>query len=102
MSGIIKQGQIWEVVTNSFITSRRHHKNKRRCFIEKGERIEIRYPYEWHFRTEDNEYYHCEPEVIINNAKLIGEIYDNVKFDNIAKLDEVLRLKLYKKVKNGR
>lgn len=91
-------GQIWEVTTDSFATTgEKDKKLGRRVLLHKGEKIEIRYAYEWHFRTEDNHYFHATPETIKNNARLYGVIWENVRFGNSAKLDDILRLRLYDK-----
>lgn len=97
---IITQGQIWEVVTENFLTSGNDDKHNRPTKLLKGEKIEIRYPYAWHFRTEDNFYLHAEPEMILQNCRLFGIIWDKVKFNNVAQLEEILRLRLYDSVSN--
>jgi len=95
----IEQGQIWEVMTNNFLTSGRHPETKhgRPVKIDNGEKIEIRYPYAWHFRTEDNFYFHASPEMITDNCKLIGIINEDIQWKNKAKLEEILRLELFNK-----
>ena len=95
----IKVGQIWEVTTGRFLTSGRNNKYHRPIVIGKGEKIEIRYPYEWHFRAEDNSYFHASEIMIFENCKLIGIITESVRFRNKATLEEIIRLDLYKKVK---
>lgn len=94
----ITQGQIWEVVTDGFLTSIDKSSYKRQIKLDKGEKIEIRYPYEWHFRTWDNHYLHAEVEVILANCKLIGTIIPHVKATNKANLEEILRLRLYDQI----
>lgn len=91
----ITQGQIWEVTTENFLTSGNNDKHKRPTKLLKGEKIEIRYPYAWHFRTEDNFYLHAEPEMILQNCKLFGIIWEKVEWQNKANLDEILKLGLY-------
>ena len=95
----VKVGHIFEVVTDSFLTSGESNKYKRPLKIKKGEKIEIRYPYQWHFRTEDNNYFHCEPKMILKNCKLFGVVMEEIRFQNKANLEEILRLKLYRKTK---
>ena len=90
-------GQIWEVTTETFFTSGNNDKHKRPTKLLKGEKIEIRYPYAWHFRTEDKFYLHAEPEMILQNCKLFGIIWDKVRFGNRANLDEILKLQLYER-----
>jgi len=91
----ITQGQIWEVVTETFFTSGIDDKHRRPTKLAKGEKIEIRYPYAWHFRTEDGFYLHATPEMIIENCKLFGVIWEKVRWQNCAKLKEILSLRLY-------
>lgn len=95
----IEVRQIWEVITDDFLTSCDKSKYKRPIKLFKGENIEIRYPYHWHFRTEDNEYFHAEPEMIIDNCKLKGIIWERIQWNNKAKLEEILRLRLYDEFK---
>jgi len=96
---IMKQNEIYEVVTDNFLTSGESNKTKRPLKIFKGEKIEIRYPYDWHFRTEKNEYFHAKEEEILKNCKLIGVINEKIAWENLASLEEILRLKLYKPIK---
>lgn len=91
----IAVGQIWEVITENFLTSGNDDAHKRPTKLRKGEKIEIRYPYAWHFRTEDNIYLHATSEMILDNCKLIGVIWEKIKWMNVAKLDEILKLRLY-------
>lgn len=95
MSNKIEVGQIYEVVTDSFLSSGRSNDYKRPVKLKKGEKIEIRYPFEWHFRTEDRIYLHCDPNVILENCELHGVILEHVSFNNKASLEEILRLRLY-------
>ncbi len=95
----ITQGQIWEVTTDSFLTSGKNDHHKRPTKLAKGEKIEIRYPYAWHFRTEDAIYLHAEPEVILQNCKLFGVIWERVRSNNKASLLEILDLNLYDVIK---
>jgi len=97
----IEVGQLYKVTGDNFITTGTHHTIHRRVFIKKGEIIEIRFPYDWHFRTEDSSYFNATPETIVNNCEIVGTIYANVRFDNIASLKDILKLGLYTKAKNG-
>lgn len=96
----IKVWQIWEVTSDDFITSWKYEKFNwnRKTILRKWEKIEIRFPHKWHFRTEDNLYFHCEEENIRRNARLYWDIWDNVRFANSAKLSEILSIGLYKKI----
>lgn len=93
----ITQGQIWEVTTEHFLTSGNNDKQKRPTKLLKGEKIEIRYPYDWHFRTEDNFYFHAEAETILQNCKLFGIIWEEVMVRNKANLNEIIKLGLYER-----
>lgn len=95
----IEQGQLYKVVTDNFVTTGKNNKIKRKVFLGKGEIIEIRYPYPWHFRTEDDNYFHAEPEMIEQNCELLGTIYEPVFFANKAKLAEIVSIQLYSKPK---
>ena len=91
----IKAGQIWKIITDRFIATPTKDGAKRPVHLFRNERIEIRYLYEWHFRTEDGEYLHATPDMIIENCRLVGTILEPVMSANKAKLDEILRLALY-------
>ena len=65
--------------------------------IKKGEIIEIRYPYAWHFRTEQNIYEHAKEEVLFNNCVFYGQIYSEIRFENKLELTEILEKELYHK-----
>jgi hypothetical protein len=95
----VEVGQIWEVSTDTFFTSGDKDAHKRPTKLKQGERIEIRYPYAWHFRTEDNIYLHCSEEMLIQNAFLFGIIDYKVRQTNKATLYEILRLSLFEYVK---
>ena len=98
----IEVGQIWKVTTDTFFTSalneKRPDKIKRQTKLNNGEFIEIRYPFAWHFRTEDNEYFHADADMIYQNCVCVGEIFQDVSFSNKATLADILRLELYKKI----
>jgi hypothetical protein len=96
----IEQRMIFEVITDSFFTSGESNNSKRPVNILQGEKIEIRYPYAWHFRTEDNKYFHATKEMISLNCKPFGVILEKIAWENIAELSEILRLKLYTKIKD--
>lgn len=96
----IEVGQIYRVVTDHFFTTEElginSKKFKRPVNILCDEKIEIRYPYAWHFRTEDGNYYHATEEMIQKNCILFGKILEDVRFGNRCSLEEILRLRLYK------
>ncbi len=103
----IKQGQIWRVITDGFACndSHRYLRNAdkavdpefkaRKLILEKGEYIEIRYPFEWHFRTRDGLYLQASSEDILNNCRYVGKIFENINWRNQNKLDGILRERLY-------
>ena len=100
----ISKGQIWEVVTERFMAQpnqlTKSDKKPRAVNLIKGEMIEIRYPFEWHFRTEDNQYFNASSAHILDNCKLVGVIWNNVQLSSCAELADILRLKLYDKCNN--
>lgn len=99
----IEVGQIWQVNTDTFFTSTKNemrpNKIKRQTKLNNGEYIEIRYPFAWHFRTEDDEYFHAESDTIYQNCVYVGKILHEVFFKNKAKLSEIIKLELYEPAK---
>lgn len=91
----ISQGKLLIVITDSFLTSGEDSCSKRQVHIQMGEIIEIRYPYQWHFRTIDNKYFHAKPEMVANNCDYFGSVLEEVRWHNRADLSEILRLRLY-------
>ena len=91
----VEVGQLYIVQTDVFFTSGRFNKFNRPVNIKKDEIIEIRYPCRWHFRTEDNFYFHCKEDDLLLNCKLYGTIWEKVRFDNKTKLSDILKFKLY-------
>ena len=98
----IEIGQIWEVTDDNFFgtTDVTQGKIKRelRFHVKKGQKIEIRYPFEWNYRTECNYYIHSEPQYILDKCKLYGIVDEKVKSNNKANLEEILRLRLFDKI----
>lgn len=99
MSNTIKVevGQIYEVVTDNFYGSKDVTDMPRpaKFHIEKGEKIEIRFPFAWHYRTIDNMYLQSDEEYLLDNCKIYGIIDSRIRFENRASLEEILRLKLF-------
>ena len=94
----IEQGQIWQVVTDTFWSTGEGYRIKNRdakIRLDRDEYIEIRYPYEWHFRTIDNEYLHAYPLEILKNCRLIGKINRDIDFGNKHSLLQIINDKLY-------
>ena len=102
----IEVGQIFEIVTDDFYASKnieaianeRFGGREARFYLKKGEKIEIRFPFAWNYRTEDNIYFHSDNDYILSKCKLIGKVEAKVKSNNNASLEEILRLELYDKV----
>lgn len=92
----ISVGQLYKV-DRSFWTSGEHTSDGLRTkrYITKGSIIEIRYPYEWHFRTEGNVYCHAKPEALIKYCTFFGKIHEDVRFNNKHKLKEIIEDGLY-------
>ena len=86
-------------VDRGFWTSghEKHGGFKSKVFIPKGEILEIRYPYAWHFRTQSNHYDHASAEVLIKNCSFFGEVKDGIRFANKHDLKQILEQELYHK-----
>lgn len=102
----IEVGQILEVITDDFYASKNLRESKEiyggreaRFHLKKGEKIEIRYPFAWNYRTEDSIYFHSDEDYILSKCKLIGKVKSDVKSNNKANLEEILRLDLYDRIK---
>lgn len=100
----IEVGAILEVITDNFYASKDFRNTnidlkgrEARIHLKKGEKIEIRFPFEWNYRTEDNLYLHSKPEYLVENCKIFGQVLPDVKSKNMANLEEILRLELYKR-----
>ena len=95
-------GQIWEVESESFFAKTEIKKGdqKRALYfhIPKGEKIEIRYPFQWNYRTECNYYVNSTEKYILDNCKLFATVKEEIKSTNLANLEEILRLRLFDKI----
>ncbi len=101
----IEVGQIFEVITDDFYASKTIAQSlvdtgdrEAKFHLKKGDKIEIRFPFAWNYRTEDNIYFHSENDYILANCKLMAKVKNDVKFNNKATLEEILRLELYDKI----
>lgn len=97
----IEVGQIWQVCTEDFWSSGEHQKidgRKVAMNLKNGEYIEIRFPYDWHFRTVDDKYDHATEKEILKNCRLIGHIFENTRRANNKKLQSILSENLYKPI----
>lgn len=86
-------------VDKGFWTSgdKNSHGFKSKIFIPKGEILEIRYPYQWHFRTQSNYYDHASAEVLVKNCSFFGAVKSDIRFENKHSLSEILEQELYHK-----
>jgi len=102
----VEVGQIWIVESDNmyadFHLPPKYNPAKRKALIhiKRGEKIEIRHPYAWHFRTEDNVYAHCDEDVLLKCCILFGTVRQDVAWSNKANLEEILRLDLYNRSNN--
>lgn len=67
---------------------------KRKIF--KGDILEIRYPYAWHFRTVENWYDHVDEKTLIKYCTFYGTIDSDVQFSNKHDLKQILDEKLFR------
>ena len=99
----IEVGQIWEITDDNFFGTTdvnvKNIKRELRFHVKKGDKIEIRFPFAWNYRTECNYYIHSKPEYILDKCKLYGVIKEDIRYNNKANLEEILRLNLYNKTK---
>jgi len=67
----VEVGQIWEVITDNFYGSKdiTDYPRKAKFKIEKGEKIEIRFPFAWHYRTADDMYLQSDEPYLLENCK---------------------------------
>jgi|GEM_PF-4626742 len=95
----IEVGQIWQVESDTFYATveetLRGVKRTLGFHIKKGDKFEIRFPFAWNYRTECNFYVHSKTDYILDNCKLFGTVKEDVKSNNKASLEEILRLNLY-------
>ena len=63
--------------------------------IKKGKVIELRYQYDWNFRTECNTYCNAPAKVLIKNCSFLGRVHDDVKRANNTNLKDILSNDLY-------
>ena len=70
---------------------------KSKVYLPKGKILEIRYPYEWHFRTIENHYDHATPETLIKKCSFFGKIHEDIRFGNRHELKQILDQELYHK-----
>ena len=103
----IEVGQIFEVTSDDFYASKNLERislgnfggREAKFYLKKGEKIEIRFPFKWNYRTEDNIYFHSDNDYILSKCKLFGIVDEKIRSSNNASLEEILRLNLYRKTK---
>lgn len=103
---MIKTGYLYQVKTNNFKDSGRRddYCNPTEKSVPIDTILEIRYPFQWNFRT-DNKYKeesqgiwgHATEEDILANCKLIGRVNNYVKIHNLENLPSILSNVLYDK-----
>jgi len=90
----IQVGQLL-IVDKSFWSSGHKTKSgrKTKMLYAKGDILEIRYPYNWHFRDEFNNYDHASEKTLRNKCSFYGKIKSNVSFENEKTLKLILENK---------
>jgi len=106
---MVKVGYLYKVITDNFKDSGKHDdfKNPVEKSIPKGYILEIRYPFEWHFRTNkpykegcSNCWGHSCQKEIIENCKLIGQVNSIIQA-NRSDLSDILENNLFDKYENS-
>lgn len=93
----IEVGQLWEVKSDNFLVNLHASgaTGGRKVLLRRGEIIEVRFPFAWHFRTQDNIYMQAPEPEFREHCKFYGVIWSEVRFNNVAELKDILRLKLF-------
>lgn len=107
----IEVGQIWKVVKKEMLVLHEEQCECEHCghkHLQKTEislpvniRIEIRYPIEWYYRTEANDYYHSRPEDILDKCEFFGTIHEKVRWNNNQNLHQILKENFYTPAQKG-
>ena len=92
----IEQGMLL-LVKRGFWTSGHKTDGGFKCkrFIPKGDVLEIRYPYEWHFRTSNDTYDHATTNKLSANCDFFGYVKSEINFQNKHSLRQILDDGLY-------
>lgn len=92
----ITQGMLL-VVKKAFWTTDAHKVEKFpvKYYVPKGTILEIRYPYEWHFRFGKAIYAQAPPATLVKCCEFFGTVHEDVKFDNKKSLPEIMKENLY-------
>ena len=64
-------------------------------YVTRGEVIEIRYPYAWHFRNNCNTYAQAPEDILRQNCSFFGVINPDIRFENRLSLNEILSGRYY-------
>lgn len=88
-------GQLFIVDKPFWTTGEDSGKRLTKSKFVKGDIIEIRYPYEWHFRDEQQEYHHAKTVTLTKNCTFYGKIHEEIRFGNKHNLKEILEQKLF-------
>ena len=78
-------------------TEAKADKNKliQSVLMKKGDIVQFRFNSPKHFRTLNDEYF-CVPDEVWKDSVLrIGVVWDKIVWQNKAKLEEIMRLRLY-------
>jgi len=96
-------GTLWVVKTDMpAIASHSENIGERKVIIEKGEILEWRYESDNHFRTIDDKWFWVRDDVWNEHCLKIANIQESVCWNNIAKTEEIWRLRLFTWIENGR
>lgn len=103
----VESGDLYQVSSNNLWSTGENNKSEtkdeygrrisKRVNFNLGEILEIRYPYQWHVRTEDGKYFHIKPEDLEEHCKPYGKIKGDVKSANNKSLEDILKEKLFDK-----
>lgn len=104
----IHQGGIYLVTEEVHIAYDMHRGGERRgnfCSLRKviiptGELLEMRYFSPAHFRDVNNQYFPIDDSQL-HKLQHVAEILEQVMWENVADLYDILRLRLYKEVAHG-
>lgn len=67
--------------------------------IEKGDIVQFRYDSPKHFRTIHEEYFCVSEQLWNTNFVCVGEVWEEIVWNNKATLQEILNLELYKQTR---
>lgn len=105
-----QQGYLYEVIAEDFYDTGKGDDlyNPIPNHIPKGTILEIRYPFEWNFRTNTifknigrGIWGHSDEQNIHDKCKLIGRVNPYIKSMNHYELSEILEMKLFDTLENG-